>query len=323
MVLKKVAFEKKIEEVEEIKNLPCFIERDCQINLLTGGESHRCFKVTLNHGDIEKNYFVKSLIGHQSTAMAEVDCNVLAAEIDLSPSIIYHSSLWLVSEFIEGESVASFSSVQADFSSTDEIMIAMNLMVKTHQLKATKNHQSLNITELFNELLTKLFTNLQTQRHFTQYQQVSLHKVIEEITSVLQAHDHLVLCHGDLNYENIRLSHAFDKNQLAKQAWLVDFECCCLAEAEFDIAMFIAINKLSMSDMDTVIQCYQQYSNSTLKIEKVRRYLACCYLINGFWYFKAAGESEGANDLLSKARQQFVLFDQLGLLKSNVDKLFK
>ena len=94
---------------EEIKALPCFVNHLCEVERVTGGESHACFKVTLSKNDGEVCYFVKSFSGHQETAKAEVSVNLLAAEAGLAPAIIYYSPLWLVCEFIYGDSLAKFT----------------------------------------------------------------------------------------------------------------------------------------------------------------------------------------------------------------------
>jgi len=157
---------------------------------------------------------------------------------------------------------------------------------------------------------------------YTQQQKLELLKIIKKITKFLSANKNLVLCHGDLNDENIRLSAEFKTSELTEKTWLVDFECSSLAEAEYDVAMYLAINQLSERNIDEVIDCYQQHSSLQLNHEKVRNYLACCYLINGLWYLEAGSEGEQANAFAAKACQQFVLFDQSTRVEEKVIPLF-
>lgn len=299
---------------EEIKALLCFAQGSCKVTPIVGGESHACFKVIFRKNALEKCYFVKSLVGHQETAKVEVAVNLLAAEAGLAPAIVYHSALWLVCEYIHGESLAKFSVEHPSLAPNDKIMITMNLMVKVHHLKHPKNHPVLAIKEL----LLRLTADIK----MTHIQQVFVNEVIEKIIPLKLPNNNLVLCHGDVNYENIRLSDSFNKDYLLEKTWLVDYECSCLAEAEYDIAMFIAINALSGEDIDLVIKRYQQYALMSINDEKVRAYLAYCYLINGLWYFKLVGDNKQSHKIRQKALQQFVFFDQLALLKDKTVDLF-
>jgi len=294
----------------EISTLPCFIDGHCEISALIKGESHLCFKVILSKNGVKSHYFVKSLTEHQQTSQAEVNSHISAAEHGFAPAVIFYSSLWLVSAFIEGYSLHQFYANHPKFSLASKVTIAMSLMAKSHQLKASSEHLVINVVELLTGLV-----NIQL---YTQQQKLQLLIIIKKITKFLSANKNLVLCHGDLNDENIRLSTEFETSELTEKTWLVDFECSSLAEAEYDIAMYLAINELSESNIDEVIDCYQQYSPLQLNHEKVRNYLACCYLINGLWYLEAGGDSEQAKAFAAKACQQFVLFDQLTLVEEKV-----
>lgn len=299
---------------EEIKALPCFTDRDCKIEQLTEGESHQCFKVTINKNTIEKSVFVKSFAGHQQTAKAEISSHIIAAKMAVAPAIIYHSASWLVTEFITGDSLASFYKQQKGNLVNNKVTVAMHLMVKTHQLTPPENHPVLAIEKLLYHQASNI--------KLSQSQHVALQKIISEITPPQTKLNHLVLCHGDVNYENIRLSTLFNSENPLEHAWLVDFECSSLAEAEYDLAMFIAINEFSVNDINTLIQDYQQFTNATINEEKVRAYLACCYLINGLWYFEASYQDKQAQKLIAKAHQQLILLDQLGLLTEKITLLF-
>jgi thiamine kinase-like enzyme len=294
----------------EIKALPCFVDGHCQIIPIIEGESHLCFKVVFSKTDRENYYFVKSLAEHQLTSSAEVNGHLLAAERGLAPSIIFHSSFWLVSEFIEGYSLRQFCANNPKFSFSNKVTIATYLMAKNHQLTVSADHSLIDVVELLTSQI-----NLPL---YTQAQNVNLTKIIKKITNFKSSPNHLVLCHGDVNDENIRLSSEFESSQLTEKVWLVDFECSHLAEAEYDVAMYLAINQLSVSNIDEVVYRYQQHSPLHLNHKKVQGYLACCYLINGLWYLEAGVESEQASAFRAKACQQFLLFDQLALVEDKV-----
>jgi thiamine kinase-like enzyme len=297
----------------EISTLPCFIDGHCEISALIKGESHLCFKVIYSKHGMKKHYFVKSLAEHQLTSLAEVNSHLSAAEHGFAPPVIFYSKLWLVSEFIEGYSLQQFCAKNPKFSFSSKVTIAMYLMAKNHQLKASDEHLVINVVELLTSQI-----NLQI---YTPQQKVELNKIIKKITRFPCSYIDLVLCHGDLNDENIRLSAEFEPSQLTEKTWLVDFECSSLAEAEYDVAMFLAINQLSMSNIDEVVYSYKQHSPLPLNREKIRNYLACCYLINGLWYLGAGSESKQAKAFKEKARKQFVLFDQLALAEEKVGAL--
>ena len=120
--------ENAIETLEEIQALLCFAGEHCSVEPLTGGESHLCFKVTVKKDSIENYYFVKSLADHQVTAKAEIASNLLAAQAGLAPLIIYHSSLWLVCEFIAGESLLSFDAESIPHVSISKMMIEIGCL---------------------------------------------------------------------------------------------------------------------------------------------------------------------------------------------------
>jgi len=294
----------------EINTLPCFIDGHCEISALMKGESHLCFKVIFSKNGAKSHYFVKSLTEHQQTSQAEVNSHISAAELGFAPTVIFYSSLWLVSTFIEGYSLHQFCANHPKLSLASKVTIAMSLMAKSHQLKASEEHLVINVVALL--------TGLVNVQIYTQQQKLQLLIIIKKITRFLSANKNLVLCHGDLNDENIRLSAEFKTNELTEKIWLVDFECSSLAEAEYDVAMYLAINELSQSNIDEVIGCYQQYSPLQLNHQKVRNYLACCYLINGLWYLEAGSEGEQAKAFAAKACRQFVLFDQITCVEEKV-----
>jgi thiamine kinase-like enzyme len=220
-----------------------------------------------------------------------------------------------VSEFIEGYSLHQFCDNNPNFSLSSKVTLAMYLMAKSHLLKASKEHLVINVVKLLTGLVNVII--------YTKKQKVELLKIIKKITTFQSSNIDLVLCHGDLNDDNIRLSSNFEPSKLTEKIWLVDFECSSLAEAEYDVAMYLAINQLCVSHLDEVVESYQKYSTLKLDREKTKEYLACCYLINGLWYLEAGSESEQDKAFSAKGRQQFLLFDQLALAEEKVVPLLQ
>ena len=111
----------------------------------------------------------------------------------------------------------------------------------------------------------------------------------------------LVVCHGDVNFSNV----IFGKN-----TYLVDFECACKAEAEYDLAMMIAINLLNKSQQSTLLTTYEINNSIKPCYDRLSSYLPYCYLINGLWYLLKYRE-EGHSKYYQLAQKQFSAFDFL------------
>lgn len=117
------------------------------------------------------------------------------------------------------------------------------------------------------------------------------------------------LCHGDINWHNVIV----DQNEQPK---LIDFECAVFAPFEYDIAMYIAINDVTQSELTEVLTWYRvnkpcstkcAVSLPTLNNELIQYYLTSCYLLNGLWYLCQAQKLKGStkrNSLVKSARQQ-------------------
>ena len=108
-----------------------------------------------------------------------------------------------------------------------------------------------------------------------------------------------VCCHGDLNYSNILIDRS-------KQLWIVDWESSAIAPAEYDIAMFIAVNQIT-DQFDSILNTYHQYSPIKLDESLVSNYIAVCLLLNALWYLS---KSKMQKSFLTLANQQFELFDK-------------
>jgi len=302
------------DNIAQIKQLPCFvgdIASACSngsargddffsVEPISAGLSHRCFGVSITTLTDTKTYFVKSLTGHEDTSINEVSSARLAMTESITPKVIYSCREWLVTDFISGQMLAA-----NDIPVEEKIALSMPLLAELHQIKSTRNISSLSIQQIVNSQIgvSKLSFD----------KQLMLQTLCQQILTFDEG-DTKVLCHGDVNFSNILIDRQ-DK------AWLIDFECSFIGCAEFDLAMFIAVNNLPMSQLPTVISHYQcalavkadEMFNGTLNEVLIHSYLACCYLINGIWYQNNAVSREVKAQHLALARQQYQAFDQLNL----------
>jgi thiamine kinase-like enzyme len=289
--------------IKRIKALTCFDGYICSIEQVYLGLSHHCFIVTAVNYSSQKStkYFVKLLSMHCATEKNERLVAQSSALSKLSPKVIFHSKDWLVTEYIEG-----YSLLENNYSLEDKISVAMKLLYEFHQLSPIEQVSSLSL---------KLLIDIQIQvAIFTKEQQIFLTNLNQEITTFEQLAEP-VICHGDLNFSNILI----DKQA---KAWLVDYECTSVGCAEYDIAMFIAINNLSNDHISYIFQCYQGKSKRTIRPELVQSYLACCYLINGLWYQEQSKKVVESDQYIDFAYQQYRQFDRLNLSESKlVEKL--
>jgi len=271
--------------------LPCFI-RIASISPIEQGDSHQSFKVI----DQNKVYFVKRL-----SKLQNVDENNLVVEISrqlsITPTLIFSTAHWQVYEYINGQSLALTS-----LSMMDKVNTCIDVMVLCHDelsfIAKDINLHTLNPRKVINELSINL----------SEQQWEFIDKIVDKLCNPLLVSP-VTICHGDINFFNIITE---------QHVWLIDFECACLADAEFDIAMMIAINELDYTSIRIIIEycikSYQFKSKNKVKLSKdmIMNYLSFCYLINGLWYKERSGKV-GSDLFSNKANKQFDYFDKLSL----------
>ncbi|MBL4940565.1 MAG: phosphotransferase [Colwellia sp.] len=233
--------------------LPCFSKVE-SISVINAGLSQKCYKVYADN----KFYFAKTVSGNAEAKMA-----VPADTAGFSPSVFYHDQQWLVTDFIDAENLA------LNISNTKgKINHAIRLMVQCHQL----NYQpaKLSAQTITNELINK--------PHFSALKKTELQQYAELVLAPLNNSKNLVCCHGDLNFSNVLIDQQ-------KHTWLVDFECACLAPAEFDLAMFIAVNNISENKISGIITQYQHhFFAAKIDHKLLYAYLTFSYFINSLWF---------------------------------------
>jgi len=264
--------------------LPCFSSVTA-IESIGAGLSSQCYRVNADN----KSFFAKKIV-----CIKEANINKLAAEQGLSPAVIYHDTNWLITEFIVGENLALNS-----LNSNAKLSIAIKLMAQCHQIKVDIPKIAPNT--IANELIEKsAFSHAKKINLLHTANQLTEHLANRNINTKTK---NTVCCHGDLNFSNILKDNS-------NKAWLIDYECACTAPAEFDLAMFVAINVIDKNEVSAIIELYQQQSAIKINHQLLACYQLFCYFINGLWYFNA-GNKQNKVELDLLAKQQWTNFDLL------------
>lgn len=301
---------------EKIKQLPCFSQWSSElitIKKITTGQSSLCFDVTLHsngtradgmHKSVIKRYFVK-YDNNVTFFENEQIASKATSTVNLSPKVIYANQHWLVNEFIDAETLDN-----TDVSVKYKINVALKLMQHCHKLYVPI--PTLNISQVITQLIASdSFSNTQKQHFNTLLNNLP---IIDELPN-----SRSVLCHGDINFSNIMT--------LDDKAWLIDFECACLAEKEYELAMFIAINQLNKGEQDYTLRCYKEMdvSDNSIDKKKLNTYLLYSYLMNGLWYFNQVNSTKTSESINFNrlAEEQFTLFDTLLLSDLSLSLIMK
>jgi len=279
--------------ISSLNSLPCFTEID-KISLVTDGLSHTCLKVITT----TQVLFAKKL--NSKTADVEVNAVLACAGQGISPHVIYHDKQWLVTEFVEGKTL-----VHEELELDSKIAIALKLMASCHHLSTVEHVQSipsLDTRQSVNALLINPTSFIAPQRD-------ALDKVTRTLTDAIESlmcktGSMSVLCHGDINFTNILLGED-------QRSWLVDFECAHRAPVEFDLAMFIAVNNVPKSEINFVINCYEQNAKLVINKTLLNLFLLFCCIINGLWYYNQYQNAIKEKNLLTLAKQQWLIFDEM------------
>jgi len=259
-----------------LNNLPCFNHID-NISEITSGLSQHCFKVSANG----KTYFAKTI---QSNTEVTVALN--AAKHNFSPAVVYYDSQWLITDYIESKNLSL-----STMTTNQKITEALKMMVSCHQLNA--KIARLMPKDIIGELID--------ENHFSSMQKATLMQLAQQILPLDNDDKNDVCCHGDINFSNVLI----DNNN---HAYLIDYECSCLAPAEYDLAMFIAINNIDDNKIPAIIHQYQ--SLLPLKIvshQKLKDYLYFSCFINSLWFYNGSQNQQNPS-FKSLHKQQWERF---------------
>ena len=265
----------------QLRQLPCFTEV-AQIDPITTGLSQASYRVRTS----DKNYFAKYVA--QQYLSDEIAISQITAKENLSPRVIYHDKHWLISDFINGTDLR-----EAALTLEGKLSCAVKLMTDFHQLSLPC--EPLDVTAIYNGLINAHSNSFNSEQLATFQQLLAL------IKSHTGVNIELVSCHGDLNFNNILVEQS-------KRSWLIDFECSCKAPAEFDIAMLIAVNELTLEHINELINQYlARMPQSKLNAQVINYFLLFSYLINGIWYENKSRDEQAYQQkfaVLAKAQWQ-------------------
>jgi len=289
---------------DELSSLSLFIDSNIiAIDNIALGSSHLCYKVST----LTSTYFVQIIQQRVSQqAFHSFDFLVHVYQLGIAPKPLFSDQRYFITEFIEGVNLA-----QHAISTDDKVDITLPSLIKLHQ-SSFKNLPKLDFVARINELIMAAQLTAQQKRKIHPF--VRLFK--ENNNSLKKGL--LVPCHGDVNFANVLLNSNQPKDTVP--GLLIDFEYVGLAELEFDLAMFIAINDLIAGQaVENVIlkiaKQYQALSPYKLQpcVDKITNYLLLCFLMNGLWY--QAKAIKDSSELMSKlAIEQFEQLDCLHLL---------
>ena len=289
--------------------LKCFEQLTVNnIHVIDAGLSQPCFQVD----DKNSRYFAKYINDNH----VQAEASQLAAIYGISPKIFYTDPHWLITEFKAGEGLD-----KGKHSEEENLAITLRLLAQCHHVTIasagypkeitldtarTQQAQALRLPAL--DVIGTVKQLLQTieisdsQAHVLQQlcellRQNLIHAT-EQVTELRP-----VFCHGDANFSNVL---ALEKTMVAddeKCYLLIDFECACIAPKEYDVAMLMAVNGISLSKIEIMHRLYLQAfielnpqknnlevvddlaNNMTvLSLNLVTRYYDLSLLINGLWY---------------------------------------
>ena len=258
-----------------LTTLACFKHIDSVIPIFTGLSS-QCYQVNAD----KKRFFAKKTLSSDEAMVCKG-----AALKNISPMVVYHDQYWLITLFIDGISLAL--NQQAI---NDKITTSTQLMAQCHQLKI---QPSLLIpTKIADDLIWQQSCSVQQKNTLLAYSQALISPL-----HIITPKQSLVCCHGDLNFSNVIIDPQH-------KAWLIDYECACLAPAAYDLAMFIAVNNISKDSIATVVKYYQQQSFAVIDEILVNDYVKFCFFINGLWYIQAYNKT-GLPQFIADAKMQW------------------
>ena len=240
--------------VHPLSSLQCFNNVE-NIAPIASGLSSECYQVFADN----QTFFAKRI-----ASTNEVGIALHAATHSISPHVVYHDKNWLINQFVVGENLAL-----APLTLNRKITVALSLMAQCHQFKAKPS--LLSPKRIVDDLINHDF--------YSTHEKLTLSRTAEQLIAQLTLSKHLVCCHGDLNFSNVII----DQNK----HYLVDFECTHTAPAEYDLAMFIAVNNLNHSQLATIVEDYNKHSWLAVDQALVKHFLHFCYFINALWYQQA------------------------------------
>ncbi len=283
------------------------------IHVIDAGLSQPCFQVD----DKNSRYFAKYINDNH----VEAEASQLAAIYGISPKIFYTDPHWLITEFKAGEGLD-----KGKRSEEENLAITLRLLAQCHHVAIastgylkeipldtarTQQEQAMalrlpaldvagTIKQLF-QTVEISHSQAHVLKNLCELLTKNLINATEQVTEFRP-----VFCHGDANFSNVL---ALENTMVAddeKCYLLIDFECACIAPKEYDVAMLMAVNGISLSKIEIMHRLYLQafielnpqknsleivdntpeiiHYNAELSLALVMRYYDLSLLINGLWY---------------------------------------
>ena len=278
-------------KIAALKKLPLFQGKAVKVTPFEAGFSASVFYVEVTQSNQAVSRTVAKYIADIDTSNnqlknTEAFVQQLAANEGLAPNILFTNEQWIISQYIEGEML---SDVDAPIFS--KITMLAELTGRLQRISLPKGSP---VAKLDVKAATLALTT--EARHLVDLTEVENYLDTFEVRS-----KKLVLCHGDMNFNNIICGD---------NPYLIDFTTACLAPIEYEIGMLLAINLIDSTHSSKIIGVYNEVfkNNELIDVEMVTRYSVLATLINACWYLLQYHECKDAN-LLNCCLAQFQYLD--------------
>ena len=273
-----------------IRSLP-FWKNEIKIKAIKGGLTNQNFLVQEN----SKKFFVRlgdDMPEHNVSRSKELIASNAAAEIGLSPAVIYNTKGVLVLEYIEGAMLSTDSIV-------DKLESIISLIKKIHSEMSKKlyghsvNFGAFDAIKRYAKLL---------KNHKSSYTQLlpSLLFQVDKLEINTSPYD-IVFCHNDLIFTNF----LDDEDRL----WIVDWEYSGFNNPLFDLGDFAShCNFSENKEMFLLENYFEKKINEKLLLE-FNSFKCAAILREAMWSMVA--------ELTSKIDFNFLIYTQEKLAKFN------
>ncbi|QOL24882.1 aminoglycoside phosphotransferase family protein [Thalassotalea sp. LPB0316] len=259
-----------------------------QIEQITIGCSQQVYRITTASG-----VYVVKRFGHR--AAFDTELTILAANKAYAPRLIASQPQLIISEYINAPLLGD-----CQLSKQALLEHLVNALVLFHNNPPVELNNSVIKPLNFYQVLTELASSCQLSPHQT----ANIDTLLNKVKRQEQGSESLVICHGDLNMNNLFVE--------PKGYKLIDFEAVSIAPNSYDLMMALSINGLSATDIDAAVKRYNSSSpNHPINHTTTKCYfyfeLACA--INALW-FQARGQQQNIKSFRCQADKYFAQLSQ-------------
>ena len=273
-----------------IRSLP-FWKNEIKIKAIKGGLTNQNFLVQEN----SKKFFVRlgdDMPEHNISRSKELIASNAAAEIGLSPAVIYNTKGVLILEYIEGAMLSTDSIV-------DKLESIISLIKKIHSEMSKKlyghsvNFGAFDAIKRYAKLL---------KNHKSSYTQLlpSLLFQVNKLETNTSPYD-IVFCHNDLIFTNF----LDDEDRL----WIVDWEYSGFNNPLFDLGDFASHCNFSENKEIFLLENYFEKKINEKLLLEFNSFKCAAILREAMWSMVA--------ELTSKIDFNFLIYTQEKLAKFN------